>query len=130
MNNVWTNGCFDVLHIGHIKLFEYAKTLGNKLTVGIDSDSRVKELKGNSRPINNEKNRLEFLLSIKYIDQVVIFSSEEDLCNQLIKNHIDTIVIGDDYKYKRVVGQDIVDNIVFFQKIRNLSTTNILEFIK
>jgi D-beta-D-heptose 7-phosphate kinase/D-beta-D-heptose 1-phosphate adenosyltransferase len=119
-----------VLHIGHIKLFEYAKALGNKLTVGIDSDSRVKELKGNSRPINNEKNRLEFLLSIKYIDQVVIFSSEEDLCNQLIKNHIDTIVIGDDYKYKRVVGQDIVDNIVFFQKIKNLSTTNILGSIK
>jgi rfaE bifunctional protein nucleotidyltransferase chain/domain len=130
LNNIWTNGCFDVLHIGHIKLFEYAKALGNKLIVGIDSDSRVKQLKGNGRPINNEKDRLEFLLSIKYIDQVVIFSSEEDLCNQLIKNHIDTIVIGDDYKHKRVVGQDIIDNIVFFQKIKNLSTTNILGSIK
>ena len=65
MINVWTNGCFDVLHRGHIELFKYAKSLGDKLIVGVDSDDKVKKDKGKDRPINNLEDRTEMLLSIK-----------------------------------------------------------------
>jgi len=124
--NIWVNGCFDVLHIGHIKLLEYAKSFGNHLVVGIDSDTRVSELKGENRPYNNQKNRKEFLESIKYVDNVVIFDNESELKNYLIKYKIDIIVIGDEYKDKRIVGSDIINNVYFFEKLPNLSTTNIL----
>jgi len=125
--NIWTNGCYDILHVGHIALFKYAKSLGDKLVVGIDSDKRVKELKGNGRPFNNEKDRKEMLESIRFVDEVVIFSTKEEMCDFLIKKNINTIVIGDDYKHKPVTGSDIIKDIVFFQKIGNYSTTNYLK---
>ena len=68
---IWTNGCFDVLHRGHIELFKYAKSLGTKLYVGIDSDEKIKKDKGNSRPINSVKDRKFILESIKYIEKVI-----------------------------------------------------------
>ena len=70
MKNIWTNGCFDIIHAGHIALFEYAKNLGDNLFVGIDSDERIKINKGLNRPINNVALRQKVLLSIKYIDRV------------------------------------------------------------
>lgn len=123
--NIWTNGCYDILHIGHIKLFEYASTLGD-LYVGIDSDQRIKTSKGNDRPFNNQHIRQEFLYSIKYVKSVDIFNNEQELCNLLRFHKIDTIVIGDDYKSKYVIGKDIVSNIIFFPKIKNISTSKIL----
>jgi D-beta-D-heptose 7-phosphate kinase/D-beta-D-heptose 1-phosphate adenosyltransferase len=126
MKNIWTNGCFDVLHIGHIALFRYAKSLGDRLIVGIDNDNRVRLLKGSSRPINNQENRKIFLESIRYIDEVVIFGSSEELVN-CIKNHkVDSIVVGDDYIDKTVIGSEYANNIVYFPKIPNLSTSAIL----
>ena len=125
--NIWTNGCYDILHVGHIALFKYAKSLGDKLVVGIDSDKRVKELKGNGRPFNNEKDRKEMLESIRFVDEVVIFSTKEEMCDFLIKKNITTIVVGDDYKHKPVTGSDIIEDIVFFKKIGNYSTTNYLK---
>ena len=68
MRKVWTNGCFDILHIGHLKMLEYAKSKGDYLVVGIDTDARVKQLKGEDRPFNNEDDRKNFLLSIKFVD--------------------------------------------------------------
>ena len=73
---IWTNGCFDVLHRGHIELFKYAKSLGDYLVVGIDDDERVRASKGPLRPINNLEDRVEMLESIKYIDEVVPFSTD------------------------------------------------------
>ena len=70
---IWTNGCFDVLHRGHIELFKYAKSLGTKLYVGIDSDEKIKKDKGNSRPYNNLDDRYFLLESIKYIDKIFVF---------------------------------------------------------
>ena len=72
---VWTNGCFDVVHKGHIELFKYAKSLGNKLVVGIDSDFKVRIDKGLNRPFNNEQDRKIMLKAIKYIDEVIIFNT-------------------------------------------------------
>ncbi len=126
MKTIWTNGCFDILHIGHIALFEYAKSLGNYLVVGIDSDSRVKQLKGSNRPINNQYNRKKILDSIKFIDKVIIFNNKEELIYNIKQNNIDTIVVGDDYIDKTVIGSDIVSNIYFFKKIINISTSNII----
>ena len=125
--NIWTNGCYDILHVGHIALFKYAKSLGGNLIVGIDSDDRVNKLKGNARPINNQNDRKEMLESIKFIDEVIIFNTKEEMCDLLTKKNINTIVIGDDYKDKPVTGSDIIEDIVFFKKIGNYSTTNYLK---
>ena len=81
---VWTNGCFDILHRGHIELFKYAKSLGNRLIVGVDTDEKVKLDKGKNRPINNIGDRVTMLESIRYIDEVVWFDSTDGLRN-LIK---------------------------------------------
>ena len=70
---IWVNGCFDILHRGHIELFKYAKSLGDHLVVGIDSDDRIRTSKGVNRPVNNLEDRIEMLRSIRYIDDVVWF---------------------------------------------------------
>lgn len=125
MKNIWTNGCYDILHIGHIELFKFAKSLGNNLIVGIDSDDRVRSLKGNSRPINSEKNRKIFLESIRYVDKVVIFDTEKAL-EDCIKNlKIQAIVVGSDYTNKPIIGSEYAE-IIIFPRIPNISTTNIL----
>lgn len=125
--NIWTNGCYDIIHAGHIRLFEYAKSLGNILYVGIDSDRRVKQLKGPNRPINNQNNRKLLLSSIKFIDSVDIFDSEYELESLLQKHSIDIIVVGDDYKNKNVVGSKLVKSVIFFPKIPNLSSSELYE---
>lgn len=126
MKNIWTNGCYDILHLGHIRLFQYAKSLGNKLIVGIDSDNRVKELKGNNRPINNEQYRKEILESIKYIDEVYIFDTSDKLKSLIKEHNIDSIVVGDDYKTKLVIGSELVKQTIFFTRIPSLSTSQII----
>jgi len=125
---VWVNGCFDVLHIGHIELLRYAKNLGDKLIVGIDSDERVKELKGDTRQFNNQFDRTEMLRAIKYVDQVVIFNSEKELIASIDKYNVHTMVVGDDYKDKEVIGSENAKKVMFFQKLDNYSTTHILEY--
>ena len=127
--NIWTNGCYDILHLGHIKLFEFAKSLGNKLYVGIDSDHRISLNKGPERPINNQEDRKYVLSSIKFIDSVYVFDSDIALENLLLSNNIDTIVVGDDYMDKPVVGSSLVQNVIFFPRINNLSTSKIYESI-
>ena len=107
MVKVWTNGCFDILHRGHIEMFEYAKSLGDVLIVGIDSDERVKKDKGEGRPINNLDDRAIVLQSIKYIDRVIEFDSTDEL-EWLIKDiKPDIMVIGSDWKDKKVVGEEV-----------------------
>lgn len=125
MRKIWTNGCFDVLHIGHIKLLEFAKSQGDYLIVGIDSDERIYETKGSGRPINNQKNRLEFLRAIGVVDEVIIFNSSEGLLNAIEFNQIDLIVIGDDYKEKMVIGSQI-SPVLFFEKIQDVSSSLII----
>jgi len=127
MKTIWTNGCFDILHRGHIELFKFCKSQGDRLVVGIDSDKRVKENKGPGRPFNAEEDRFFFLEAIKYIDKVVIFSSDEELARRLVENNVDTMIVGSDWEGKRVVGQEKVNKVLFFDRIGTHSTTNILE---
>ena len=126
MKKIWTNGCFDILHIGHIKMLQYARSLGDNLVVGIDSDRRVKELKGDSRPINDQDDRREFLLALSCVDDVFIFDSKEEMCNLLVEQIIRELVVGEEYRNKAVTGQGIVSIIHFFEKVKNFSTTSII----
>lgn len=126
---VWTNGTFDVLHAGHIKLFREARKLagpGGKVVVGTDSDDRIRELKGPNRPINNLFDRIDFLRSIKYIDDVVAFSSEDTLIANIKRYSPDIILIGDDYKDKRVVGGEFAKEIIYFPRYGGLSSSKII----
>jgi rfaE bifunctional protein nucleotidyltransferase chain/domain len=128
MKNVWVNGCFDILHTGHIELLRYASGYGDNIIVGIDSDARVSQSKGGERPIITEEDRKTILESLWFVDEVVIFNDEQELRNYIIDFKIDVMVIGDDYKDKRVVGSDLVDRVVFFKKTE-MSTTKIINKI-
>ena len=123
---IWTNGCFDILHRGHIELFKYASSLGDELIVGIDSDERVKKDKGEGRPINNLDDRAIILQSIEYIDRVIEFDSTDEL-EWLIKDiKPDIMVIGSDWKGKKVVGEEYAGKVDFFDRIEGYSTTDII----
>ena len=125
-NIIWVNGCFDVLHMGHIELLRYAKLLGHTLIVGTDSDQRIKSNKGFSRPINNLALRVRFLETIRYVDTVVSFDTDEQL-NELIRFYnADTMVVGEEYKGRRIVGGECVKNIIFYPKQYGLSTTKLI----
>lgn len=125
---VFTNGCFDILHKGHIEYLQKSKELGDYLIVGLNSDESVKKLKGDSRPINKQQDRKAVLESLKCVDEVIIF--EEETPYELIKNiKPDLITKGGDYKSKElVVGNDLAD-VMILPYVEGYSTTNILEKI-
>ncbi len=106
---VFTNGCFDIIHLGHIIYLSKAADMGNVLIIGLNSDKSVKKLKGNKRPINNQYARSVVLASLFFVDGVIIFDDETPL--ELIKNiKPDILVKGSDYKEKEIVGADIIRN--------------------
>lgn len=120
------NGCFDVLHHAHFKMIEFASTFGDLVVIGIDSDKRVKELKGDGRPFHSEEERKYNLEQIKGVKKVVIFDSATIL-EELIKTYEpDVFVIGSDYKNKPIVGEQYAKSIVYFNRMENFSTTKIL----
>lgn len=129
MVKVWVNGSFDVLHIGHIKLLEYANTFGS-VRVGLDTDERIRERKGNDRPFNSLSDRIEFLKSIKFVDSVVSFNTDDELTQKIIEYSPDIMVIGNDYVMETIVGGKHIPKIIFFPKIKNKSTSNILGYGK
>ena len=125
MKRIWINGCFDVLHYGHFKLIDYAKSLGT-LTIGIDSDKRIKQMKGNDRPFHTEEQRIFNLLQIRDIDSIVVFDSDDILRNHLQTYQPDIFVIGSDYIDKPIIGGEFAKEIKFFNKLGGLSTTKLL----
>ena len=124
---IWVNGCFDVLHVGHIQLLEYAKTLGHVL-VGLDSDDRVKQLKGDDRPINSLEHRIKMLKSLEFVDDVITFDTDTELNDILYVYQPDVIVIGDEYRTKKIIGSEHAREISFFEKTIDISTTKILNY--
>jgi D-beta-D-heptose 7-phosphate kinase/D-beta-D-heptose 1-phosphate adenosyltransferase len=130
---IFTNGCFDLLHIGHIELLKYCKSLGNKLIIGLNSDQSIKRLKGDSRPINNQITRKTLLESIRFVDEVIIF--DEDTPLETIKKIKPNIIVkGGDYKKEDVVGYEFEKlgllEVKLFNYIPNNSTTSIIQRIK
>ena len=127
MKVVWTNGCFDILHRGHIGLLKYAKSLGDYLVVGVDDDKRIKASKGKDRPFNCLEDRVEMLRSIRYVDDVVEFNCDSELDTQVLLSGAEIIVVGSDYENKKVIGSRHVKEVKFYRKIDGYSTTKILE---
>jgi D-beta-D-heptose 7-phosphate kinase/D-beta-D-heptose 1-phosphate adenosyltransferase len=125
---IFTNGCFDVLHLGHLKLLEESKKLGDKLVVGLNSDASVKRLKGSNRPINNQETRKLQLEALPWVDEVVIF--EDDTPYELIERvKPDLIVKGGDYSVETVVGHNLAP-VYIFPLLDGYSTTKIIEAYK
>ena len=129
---VFTNGCFDILHKGHIHLLKKAKSFGDLLIVGLNSDESIKSLKGNDRPINNLDERLSLLSEIPYIDLIIIFSEKTPI-NLIKKIKPEILVKGDDYKINDVVGGKFIKknggNIKLVKLLKNYSSTNIINKI-
>lgn len=127
MNKIFVNGTFDILHVGHIKLLEYAKSLGDHLTVGIDTDDRIKIKKGPGRPINNEYERRTMLLALKCVDEVIVFGTDDELID-LVKN-CDIMVKGSDYKGKSVIGEAHCKQVIYYDRIEEYSSTKKIQSI-
>jgi len=126
---VFTNGCFDILHAGHVKYLEVAKSYGDILILGLNADSSVRKLKGPTRPINIQEDRAYILASLESVDYVVIFEEETPYeLIKLIKPH--TLVKGGDYEGKDVVGQDIANELKLVQFVDGKSTTNTIKRIQ
>ena len=126
---VFTNGCFDILHVGHVKYLEVAKSYGDVLILGLNADSSVKKLKGPTRPINTQDDRAYILASLESVDYVVIFEEETPYeLIKLIKPHV--LVKGGDYEGKEVVGQEIADELKLVQFVDGKSTTNTIKRIQ
>ncbi|RXI28681.1 D-glycero-beta-D-manno-heptose-7-phosphate kinase [Aliarcobacter trophiarum] len=126
---VFTNGCFDILHVGHVKYLQEAKSYGDVLVLGLNADSSVKTLKGETRPINTQDDRAYILASLESVDYVVIF--EEETPYELIKLiKPDVLVKGGDYEGKEVVGQDIAKELKLVQFVDGKSTTNTIKRIE
>jgi len=129
MKIVFTNGCFDILHPGHIEMLKYAKSLGDKVVVGIDSDERVKEKKGDLRPINTSEVRKEMLLAIRYVDAVYIFENDNQLKSLVKKFEPDIMIVGSDWIGKPVIGSEYAKEVKFFERIPEYSTSKTIESI-
>lgn len=126
---VFTNGCFDILHSGHISYLRDAAKLGDHLIVGLNSDASTKRLKGAARPINNEESRADLMRSLGFVDGVVIF--EEDTPSELLSQLRPNILVkGGDYKVEDVIGGEFVDKVVILPFKKGYSTTGIIEKIK
>ena len=127
MKRIVVNGTFDILHSGHLALLNHARSLGDYLVVAIDSDRRVQELKGPSRPINTQTERQELLENLRAVDEVKIFDSDQELVD--IVKDCAILVKGSDYKGKYIVGEDNIAQIIFFNRIDGFSTTEKIQHI-
>ena len=126
---VFTNGCFDIIHPGHIHILEEAKSYGDVLIVGLNSNSSVKNLKGESRPINSESDRIKILCSIKHVDHVIIFDEDTPIeLIELIKPNF--LVKGGDYNKSEIVGADLVEknggSVIIIDLLGGYSTSSII----
>lgn len=126
---VWVNGTFDVLHRGHIELLRYSNGWG-RVRVGIDHDERIKKLKGESRPVNVFEDRKYLLESLKYVDSVVGFGSDQELEDRIEEWGATIMVIGSDYKDKKIIGSHLFEDIIYFDRVPNYSSTKIIEHEK
>ncbi len=123
---VFTNGCFDIIHKGHVEILRKAKELGDVLIVGLNSDSSVRKIKGPDRPVNNQNDRMHVLSGIGYTDYIVIFN--EDTPYELIKKiQPQFLVKGGDYKKEEIVGKEFAENIVVIDYIEGYSTSRVIK---
>ena len=126
---VFVNGTFDILHRGHLALLNYAKSLGDYVVVGIDSDRRVRKMKGPNRPVNSADDRGLMLVNLKSVDEVRFFSNDRELENMVKSVKPDIMVVGSDWKGKSVIGSYWAAELKFFDRIEDYATTNTIQRI-
>jgi len=129
MTTVIVNGTFDILHPGHIAMLNTARSLGDYLVVCIDTDRRVKELKGDSRPVNDENFRRIMLQNLKAVDIVELFDSQDDLIRLIKLYKPDIMVKGSDWRGKSLVAEQYIKEIFWYDRIKEYSSTAIIERI-
>ena len=128
-NIVWCNGTFDILHPGHIELFKVGASLGKKLIVATDTDEKIRQDKGASKPINNLCDRISMLQAIKYIDEVFYFNDRKELEGLIELYSPDILLLGDDWKGGDIVGIQYAKEVRFLPRL-NYSTTHIIDKIR
>lgn len=121
------NGCFDVLHVGHIEMLKKCSDLTETLVVAIDSDLRIKKNKGIDRPFNNVQDRKKMLMSLKMVDVVFSFDTDQELENIVKCLNPDIMMVGEEYKNKKVIGSEYAKELKFFRRLDGYSTTKILQ---
>ena len=126
---VFVNGTFDVLHRGHLDLLNYAKSLGEYVVVGIDSDERVRKMKGRSRPINRLMDRAHMLANLKAVDEVRFFGDDKELEDLVKEVKPDIMVVGSDWKGKSVIGSYWAADLHFFDRVGDYATTKTIQSI-
>ncbi len=129
---VFTNGCFDILHVGHVRYLKSARKLGDKLILGLNSDASVRKLKGKDRPVVSQAERAELLSEFPFIDYIVVFG--EDTPYRVIKSVLpDVLVKGGDWAPEKIIGSDVVlangGNVKSLPYVKGRSTTNIIKKI-
>ena len=130
MTKVVVNGTFDIIHLGHLRLLDYARSLPNSYVLVLaDSDRRIKQLKGNGRPINTEYERCSLLFALKSVDRVETFDSDEELIKLIKDFEPDVMVKGSDYRGKPIIGAEYCKEIKFYDRLGNYSTTNKIQDI-
>jgi D-beta-D-heptose 7-phosphate kinase/D-beta-D-heptose 1-phosphate adenosyltransferase len=129
MKKIIVNGTFDILHRGHIMMLEYARSLGDELKVCIDTDRRIRELKGPTRPINTEADRVFMLESLRCVTSVSVFDDVDDLIDQIKQYQPDIMVKGSDYQGRSVVGEAFVPQVIYYDRIQQYSTTKTIQHI-
>lgn len=129
MIKVIVNGTFDILHRGHLELLQFARSQGDQLLVCIDTDRRVKELKGDTRPINNQDDRKFMLYNLRTVDTVMLFDSKEELINIIKEYKPDIMVKGSDYQGRSIVGEKYVPKVIFYDRTDHSTTKTIQDII-
>jgi len=129
MIKIIVNGTFDIIHRGHLELLNYARSLGDYLLVVIDSDRRVKELKGNLRPINPQEDRITLLENLRAVDIVQTFDSDKELISIIKSYQPDIMVKGSDYRDRPIIGSEYCKEIKFYERIEKYSTTSTIQDI-
>ena len=129
---VFTNGCFDLLHLGHVRYLEKAKSLGDVLVVGVNSDSSVRRLKGSKRPILSEKERTQILAGLGCVDYITIFN-EADPLKLITSLRPNLLVKGGDWAKEQIVGREVVERsggeLVIIPFVKGASTSNVIDII-
>ena len=126
MNITLVSGSFDVLHVGHVQILNFAKSLGDLLFVAVDSDERIAQKKGPQRPFNSLKDRIYLLKNLKMIDEIYSFSDDEGLISIIKRIKPENLVVGSDWRGKPIIGQEFARNTIYFERVGNHSTTRIL----